>query len=89
MTSSAGNYGIVVVDKDDNIIQRVKPKNNVHNLMSNYYLFDSFTDFDNAYAIYFSTNDSFATTFPLEYIALLTTSSYIEAIEPDWVEHKL
>lgn len=89
VTSSAGNYGIVVVDKDDNIIQRVKPKNNVHNLMSNYYLFDSFTDFDNAYAIYFSTNDSYATTFPLEYIALLTTSSYIEAIEPDWMEHKL
>lgn len=79
-------YGVLVIDKDGNVLKRLNAAYTKMNMSVNSYLFDTIPD--NAYAIYFTVNTSELETFPLDFLAIVTTSEHIEAIEPDWVEHK-
>lgn len=74
-------YGCIVVDKNDNIIQRLS-QSGTAGMYDTSYLFDTISE--NAYKIYMTINKNVTP----EYCLYLTESSDIEAIEPDWVEHK-
>lgn len=73
--------GCVVVDKDGNILKRLYADSNT-GMHDNSYLFSTLPS--NASKIYFTVS----TNSLLSYGLYLTESEEIEAIEPDWVEHK-
>lgn len=78
---TSANYGCIVVDKNGNIKQRLSQAGNA-GMYDTSYLFDSLHP--EAYKIYMTINKNTIS----EYCLYLTESSDIEAIEPDWVEHK-
>jgi hypothetical protein len=73
--------GGVIVGKDGNIIKKLfmEPSKGMHD---NSYLFTDLPE--NAYKIYITVSSDAI----LDYAIYLTESSDLEAIEPDWVEHK-
>lgn len=73
--------GCVVVDKNGTILKRLYADANA-GMHDNSYLFSALPQ--NAAKIYFTIS----TNSLLEYCLYLTESEEIEAIEPDWVEHK-
>lgn len=73
--------GSVIVSKDGSIIKKLfmEPSKGMHD---NSYLFTDLPE--NAYKIYITVSSDAI----LDYAIYLTESSDLEAIEPDWVEHK-
>lgn len=75
------NFGCIVVDRNGNILQRLS-QDITAGMYDTSYLFDNLNP--EAYKIYMTIHKN---AIP-EYCLYLTESSDIEAIEPNWVEHK-
>lgn len=73
--------GCVIVDSEGNILSRLYADSSkgMHNAS---YLFGNLPE--KAYKVYFTID----TDYPQDYYIYLTESTDLEAIEPDWVEHK-
>lgn len=75
------SFGCIVVDKNGSILQRLSQDSN-GGMYNTSYLFDNLHP--SAYKIYMTINKEVSP----EYCLYLTESTDIEAIEPDWVEHR-
>lgn len=78
---ASSSVGAVVVDAEGNILERIYAAS-TNGMYDNSYLFNNLPE--KAAKIYWTVSPE-AT---VQYAAYLTESSDIEAIEPDWVEHK-
>jgi hypothetical protein len=78
---ASSSIGAVVVDAQGNIVDRLYAAS-TNGMFENSYLFNALPE--KAHKIYWTVAPSNNHT----YAALLTESADIEAIEPDWVEHK-
>ena len=78
---ASSSIGAVIVDAQGNIVDRLYAAS-TNGMFENSYLFNALPE--KAHKIYWTVAPSNNHT----YAALLTESADIEAIEPDWVEHK-
>lgn len=78
---AANNVGSVVVDKDGNVLSKLS-QDGTYGMYDGSYLFGDLPE--KAYKIYLTLKNSITN----DYCLYLTESEDLEAIEPDWVEHK-